>query len=183
LWLILLAAAYVAAFVLLAGAIWAASFPGSNISLNFLVVSFSGTLLAACAVTVFVGVAHGTLPVRRRTWLAWLGVAAIIAMSNSLAWGIVQTDLPLRARFELSRDAFNRAVNSNDQRAGSVGSFGVEGIWTDDDGAVHFDVAEAGLLEKRCGFAHNSSRPIAVSWGPQLDLGGGWSSYCYDAGW
>jgi hypothetical protein len=183
--LLLLVAGYVVAVGLLLGAAWGASFPGSDEVLELLLGWFCCLSLGAWGLVAFFVVRSNPRP-GRRTSAAWLGAGLAICLCLALVFGLVRTDALLRLRFDLSRDAFSAAVQDGQPERlcdASIGLYTVEYVLDASDGTVLFYIPESQMLARVCGFAHTGDRRLADRWGPELDLGGGWWSFCYLGGW
>jgi hypothetical protein len=117
-------------------------------------------------------VAHGT-PV-------WL-VAAPLA--GAVVVALVVADAPLRARWILSRTAFEAAVESGEPQAGQLGLFEIRSVSRQDE-AVWFTETHTGLFTSG-GFAYLPDGPSQSAgmgeWSEYRHLGGPW--YAWTAGW
>lgn len=158
----------------LLGVLWGLSSP----SPPFLLTMACGlVVLAAGGVWI---VALGAIGLR---WLrervahsrpGWLLVAPVLVVATV---GLLWSEVPLRARFALSRGALEDVVHGED-RTGRVGLYEVEEVWRA-DGAVLIEV-EGGFLASG-GFAHLPDGPEAARDGVASrtfeHLDGDWYTY------
>jgi hypothetical protein len=108
-------------------------------------------------------------------WARWLGIPIIVILCFALA----SVDAPFRARFELSRPAFQAAaagyLAGNTFDGGNVGLFHIDyvdrlpnGIW--------FEDLSLGFIDP-CGLAYSADGEPAIDY-LTMDLGGGWWLAC-----
>lgn len=162
--------------------LWSTTLPGTE--LGALVLSLGALLVLALSWGVRV-LTYAAYPDRRPRSRRWVLVAPALALAVMTA---LVVDLPLRARWALSRSAFEDAADragrsgqAPEQLLGPIGSYDVIAIEVV-DGAVFFHVLGGGLVDD-CGFARlpDGRVPDQFRRGELTTtdaLGGGWSTYC-----
>ncbi len=164
--------------------LWAVSFPG--LPLWGLTVEFFGFLLVLVwgAVTV-AWVAAPSL--RRGMWPRWLMVMPALM---ALAVVVFFTSFPLKARFALSRGAFDEAIAADIANADQsgfpmrIGSYDIF-LVSEMDGALRLDEVNGEFFDD-AGFLYTTRHSPPEGNGafenPQyVDLGGGW--FAFTASW
>jgi hypothetical protein len=121
----------------------------------------------------------------RAAWARWLGIPALVL----LTWGLVQSDLPMAVRFELSRSqleqAAARAERGMQAEAGWVGLIRVEAVRVTNGTTVFVLNGNERGVSGGCGLAYAAGRdPGLGSWRVQpwlvTDYGHGWQYWCND---
>lgn len=156
--------------------LWSASFPGSD----FFSATAAGFGLCLAAVVWLVKL---VLSVRRRSLSWWFAVAPIGALA---VVALLAVDAPLQARWELSRPAFEAAVQDPAPDVGSrIGLYEIISVEPIPGGVLFYEAHGAFLDD--AGFAYLPGGPT-----PELEnggfespryhhLGGPW--YAFTASW
>ena len=149
----------------------AASVPGTNFGL--LSIGFVGCVAFGLVwlVLFFWLLSVDELDRRRQRMVTWL----ILPILGLIGVVVVANDLPLRARFELSRTAFEAAATVPSSASDSphqVGFFGVVDV-PDRPGTRFFLVPEGGLINEY-GFAFRPAGPSEEDLTGCRPLGGSW---------
>jgi hypothetical protein len=117
-----------------------------------------------------------------RTWASWLGVPVVALLALALSW----SNLPMTARFEMSRSSLEEAAARAEAGAtvgpGWIGLVHVEGVAVT-DGTTVFVLYGDGIGLEGCGLAYAHGRdPGMNSWESQpwlvVDYGHGWWYEC-----
>lgn len=136
-----------------------------------------GVMVAAVIAwaVLFLLALRGRLRRSRRMWARWLGIPIIVVLCFALA----SVGAPFRARFELSRPAFQAAaagyLAGDTIDGGNIGLFHVDyvdrlpnGIW--------FEDLSLGFIDP-CGLAYSADGVPMIDY-LTTDLGGGWWLAC-----
>ena len=141
----------------LAGGLVGSSVPGGNFGMMVpagLACAFIGVGWLIALVIVVEG-QHGRLSGRGAVrWLA-------IPLAGVLSLALVVTNAPLRARFELSHAALDRAAarleSGRPLDSSSIGQFSVVNAWVNSPGESIFQISDGDPLFGACGLAHTGS--------------------------
>jgi hypothetical protein len=136
----------------------AASTPGGDTFALLAALMLGAFAAVSWAVGFVVSAIVRRLRLGRAGWARWLG----IPMMGALAFALACSPLPLWARFQASRSAFEDAVvriqAGQSVEPGRIGLYEVSSVSVD-DGDVWFEVRDA-CLPSSCGFVYVPGDPL-----------------------